>query len=472
MVRPLLTITVEIDGQIDLGQGWLHEFPIWTQKEKRYSQFLRTDEPKPYKLAPTVGEEQHDNTALQKLIDSVNISSNINTLLQHPSIQSKKTKEYQKQNKNEKNSKKKNKKRGKKKTKKYASIESLDHDKINLDDVSPKIHVIPRKGVTRAIDTERSKEIKARKIKEDTKINDFIQHIFKQTLKVFNDIKSKTTDSKLKHEINSLKHTFNEKFGKFISETYNHTLRTNLGKQKIILNTIDTSHKLLQRLINNLYKDMNKESLRTPLNEVNVFQKEVDRERDLENKHACKQFRICHLNDEFSDFVSDIIVVILLSDDGKVKQASDALTEAVKNTDFDNVLNYDLQNKLKSYLGNIEKWDAFMTRAMFIAVKSLIRNKNKPIAIYNSQDNYLANKTIAFQNIINLADEKLPKNDNVNEWEKIKQDLIDWKEDKNKEPLKIAENFVRHFKEKVLDKLDYDGRKQFNKSMEVLLSHF
>ncbi|CAH4033102.1 unnamed protein product [Pieris brassicae] len=461
MFRPLLTITVEIDGQIDLGHGWQHEFPIWAQKEKTYSQFLRTDEPKRYKLASTGGDDTlRDNTALQKLL-----SSNINTLLD---IQSKKTKEYHEENKKETNNKKKN----KKKTKKSASTESLDHDKINLDDVSPKIDVIPKKGATRAIDMERSKEIEARKVKEDRKINDFIQHIFKQTLKVFNDIQSKTKDNKLKHEMNSLKHTFNEKFGKFISETYNHTLRTNLGKQKIILNTINTSHKLLQRLINNLYKDMNKESLRTQINAVNAFQKQVDRERDLENKHACKQFHICRLNDEFSDFISDIIVVILLSDDRKVKQASDALTEAIKNIDFDNVLNYDLQNKLKIYLGTIEKWDAFMTRAMFLAIKSLIRNKNKPITIYNSQDNYLANKTIAFQNIINMADEKLPKNDNVNEWEKIKQDIIDWKEDKNKEPLKIAENFFRHFKEKVLDTLDYDGRKQFNKSIEVLLSHF
>ncbi|XP_045489129.1 uncharacterized protein LOC123690163 isoform X2 [Pieris rapae] len=470
MYRPILSITVEIDGQIDLGRGWLQEFPIWTQKEKTHSRFLRTDEPKSYKLAAT-GEEdtRHDNIAVQKFIDSVNISSNINTLHK---IQSNKKKEYLKQNKKEKNSKKKNKKRGNKKTQYSASMDSLDHDKINLDDVSPKLDAKPKKGATRGIDIKTSKEIKARKVKEDRKINDFIQHIFKQTLKVLNDIKSKTANNQLKNEINSLKHTFNEKFGKFMSETYNHTLRTNLGKQKIILNTIDTSHKLLQRLINNLYKDMNKESLRTEINAVNAFQKEVDRERDLENKHACKQFNICHLNDEFSDFVSDIIVIILLSDDRKVKQASDALTEAIKNTDFDNVLNYDLENKLKSYLGNIEKWDAFMTRAMFIAVKALIRNKNKPIAIYNSQDNYLANKTVAFQNIINLANEKLPKNDNVNEWEKIKQDLIDWKEDKNKEPLKIAESFIRQFKKKVLDTLDFDGRKQFNKSMEVLLSHF
>ncbi|CAK1554262.1 unnamed protein product [Leptosia nina] len=440
ITRSILTITVEIDGRIDLGPNWNYEYRVANAyKEIPYHPFLRTQRTEnPQVIHKFVAN--FNNTDILEINRKDNETNNVHNT--NKTVKSDETR----------------------KEKSKSTKESLDHDKIDLNALTT------RKAKKKVKNIENS-EAKARKVKEDAKIRDFILHINKQTLKVFDDIKKKTGDRKLKRQIATLKRSFEDKFSNYLKQTYNHTLKTNLGRQKIIINTIDTSNKLLHRLINNLYQDVDKGLLRSDVNAVNAFQKEIDREKDLENIHACKKLGVCRLNGEFSDFLVEILLLVLQTDDGKVKQAADALTEVLKTEDFDNILNYDLQVQLKRQINLVENFDAFMTRAMFLTLKNLIKNKNRPIVVMNSLDSYLANKTVAFQDILNMLDEKLQKADNEKVWNEIKEDVIKWNEGRYNNALAIVQTLIKHIKTKFLDKMDLDAKKRLNKSMEILLSH-
>ncbi|CAG4974355.1 unnamed protein product [Colias eurytheme] len=511
--HPTFEITVNIDGRIDLGPKWNYEINISTDKVPQQYKLLETaiirtnkntdSELVPYSNSNAILNNTKLNITnnyfdfdLSKIFESNENTTNVNkedepitqslssindrdfkTIKEIAQIKERinqlnKTKPVTENIIRTKHNSSRLKNEKPKKTRDEQETFS-DHENFKFDDQTTKKKKTKRnrhKDITRGGYVSRA-VYRARKVKEDTKVYDFTVHIYKQTLKVFDGIEKKTDNEKLKRKVSALKRSYKERFGDFLKQTYNHTLKTKLGKQKVILNTIDMSNKLLQRLVNHLLHDMDREILRTNLGTVNVFQKEVDKEKAIENIHACKKLGVCRQNDDFSDFLVEILRIIIQTDDTKVKQAMDALVEAYLGADFDEILEPNLQIKFKKGLGKTEVWDAFMSRAMFVVLRNIIKNKNKPIVVMNQQDNVLANKTIALYDIINILNEKLPKSENEKEWAGMKKDLVDWSEGRHNNISLIANSYVNHVVEKALRKLDYDTRAKINESMAVLLSH-
>ncbi|XP_028158677.1 uncharacterized protein LOC114351601 [Ostrinia furnacalis] len=257
-------------------------------------------------------------------------------------------------------------------------------------------------------------------VKDDSKINEFTYHVYKQSMKVFDEIKKKV-DPSIQHKVQFLARSYDDKFREFVNETLHQKIKTRLGSERVVLNIIDTSNRLLKRLVNYFIGDMNKEGIqRNNMAAANVLQKEVERESVLELKHACSKFSICRNSNGFSEFMIDVFTIIAKNDDAKIKQAADALTEVMKNTDFSKVMDWNTRKKFMKKIEEIESLDPLMLKAMFWIAINAFSMKNKPLNVMDDDSGQI-NKTIAFLEIIHELDKKLPANDeNMLEWNDIK----------------------------------------------------
>lgn len=330
----------------------------------------------------------------------------------------------------------------------------------------------PTIPTTTQVTTVRTEEIYSapHKVKDDDKINEFTNHIFKQNLKVFDSIKHKTNQYYLRKQVDVLAKSYEDKFREFLKETRHQNIKTRLGTQKVILNTIDMSNRILKRLINYMIGDMDRKGvLRNNVATANIFQKEVEKEQNLELTHACKKFGICRTGDGFPEFLTDLLTYMLKSDNKKFKQSIDAFTEVVKSTDFYKVLDSDTERKLKSSIENMELLSVQTLRPVMMIIKNIIWNKNKPIIIHSDSRGSRVNSTLAFLEIIDLLDQKLPRNEaNILEWNDIRNSMRDFAEGKRYDVQDIMEAFVKHLK-KAVRSMDAPNRRIISKNLNQIL---
>lgn len=324
---------------------------------------------------------------------------------------------------------------------------------IQLNNTLPTLPTLPVTTTTTEVTTHRTGDIYSdpHKVKDDAKINDFTNHIYQQTLKVFDTIKQKTNQNHLKKEVDVLARSYEEKFREFLSETRHQKIKTRLGTQKVILNIIDNSNRILKRLVNFMIGDMDKRGvLRHNLATTNIFQKEIDKEQVLELTHACKKFGICRTGAGFPEFIADVLSIMVRSDDKKFQHAFDSLTEAVKGADYYHVLPRATERKLKSSIEELEKVNIRTVRPMFTILKNIIDNKNKPIIVNTVAGNDHVNSTLAFLEMVDLLDQHLPQNEsNLLEWNDIKSSLSEFSESKRFDVQEIMETLVKHLKKSV-----------------------
>ncbi|VVD00734.1 unnamed protein product [Leptidea sinapis] len=433
-------ISVQIDGRIDLGPDWKYEYDIKTLRENispLFNQSLQSASKENIK-------NYHDNNLYK---DKTRHSLLIDT-------SSKEAKKIDVKNETDENIKINFNLREAHHidTNLFSDHDESDFEKSRETDMtstSDKISAI--KPVTLGINSYKtSGEFlpKVLRVKEDTKIYDFAVHLYKQTLKVFDGIKDKTKNVFLRRIFSKLKSYYKEKFGHFLNETYMHNMKTKMSDRKVILNIIDTSNNLLQRIFNYLLNDVDGDVLQSNQGIVNVFQNDINKEKEIEDQHACRKL-----------------------DDRKIKQVSDAFTEVVKNKPLD-TLDQRSRVKLQQAIKIYETLDAPMVRSTFTVVKNVISNKNKPITVMSESDKRFANQTVAFNDIIDLLNDALSQTYTEKNWTSLKKDLTDWSDEKNKDILGITKRFMNQLIDNGIDKMDSYNKTKFNNLVKFLVTIF
>lgn len=314
-------------------------------------------------------------------------------------------------------------------------------------------------------------KLNSTKLKDNTKIYNFIIHIFKQSLNIFDKMKELADDVGKKQKIELLKILYIEKFGEFVNETEKHKLKTKLSTQNVILNVIDVSNNILKRLVSHLYidnQDTKENNIKRNTDILKVFEREIKKESDIENKHACNKLGVCRKDDEYSDFIIKVISIILQTDDYKNKQATNSMTETVKNSDLTNLVDYETEKKLRKTINDIEMWEASLIRSMFVILNTVIKNKNRPISVIDKIDIKLANRTVAFYDLLNIMNENMGTVENKVKQRECIKGLEDWRDGKRKNVQSSIEAIIKQMIEG-LEKLDYEIRKVVNDVIKLLV---
>ncbi|XP_032528155.1 uncharacterized protein LOC116778306 [Danaus plexippus] len=294
------------------------------------------------------------------------------------------------------------------------------------------------------------------------KLQDFLKHIIEKAVKVWDDIVRIVDDEKLQRKVREMKKSYIQQFGGFVKQSENHKLKTKLSSQKFILNTIDTSNRIMQRLVNYLATDNNLAKT------LNIFQLEIDREKQLEYLFACKKFGVCRNRKEFSDLLIQILDIILQADNFKLQQAANALTESVKSADFTPTIDDYTQKELRKLIQRIELWGPFELRAMFFVLKNVLEHKNEPFIVFHNKDLQIINKTTAFQEIIDTLNKNVLLSDNAAQFDEVTVKLTKWREGSGSEVQCAFESLVKMIKNG-LEKLDSKTAEDVDKNFKLLL---
>lgn len=307
------------------------------------------------------------------------------------------------------------------------------------------------------------------KVKDVAIIKDFSIHILRQTMQVFESIKNKIDDTKTKRKIDFLSRSYKKKFSDFVLETQNHNVRTRLGTQKVVLNTIDTSNRILKRLTNYFVGDVNKNPALRDEGLGNIVESEVKKEIALEYQHACKKFGICRSSEGFQKFLIDVLNELLKSDNKKLRDANDALTEAIKNTDLSKVVDSELQKKVNQAIFRLETMDTKFIRPMYTMWRNAIGLRNKPISVMDGVKSNAVNKTVAFLDIIDTLDLHIkPTEKNVMAWVRVKHNLSQWTVGIMEGTYSIMKEFVKVIMDEV-NKFDMNTAQSINEKLTIVL---
>ncbi|XP_047543084.1 uncharacterized protein LOC125075386 [Vanessa atalanta] len=175
-------------------------------------------------------------------------------------------------------------------------------DKLTTDGILDKRNDISKQTLGNVSDSLLRMKIKKKeqKIKDNAKIKEFTVHIFNQSLEIFDKMKKSTDDEKIKRKLRSLRQSFIEKFSDFLKDISEYKLKTKLANQNVILHTIDVNNYILKRIVNSLSEDKDGSPVRIS-GIVNIFKNEVEKVRNIENKHACMKLSICRSDEEYSE---------------------------------------------------------------------------------------------------------------------------------------------------------------------------
>lgn len=310
------------------------------------------------------------------------------------------------------------------------------------------------------------------KIKNDTQIKTFTMHILQSGLSVFAVLKEKATDWSIKRKFDELAETYEKKYKEFLTDTCRHEIKSSLGKQKVILNAIDVSDRILKRLFNFVVADMDQRGhLRDNIATAINFQQEVDKETNLEFNHVCKKFGICKTGNGFPKFLVEYLTVILKCDDTKFKLAMDSLTELTKNIDFSDIFQKTTRHIIRSTVNRVELLDVKTLRPAFMIVKNIVANKNRPLAVSKSESHSSKiNSTLSLLAIIDILEDRLPRTDaNIIEWGDLTSGLNDWLQDRRTDVVDIMEKFVNHIMS-AFNNMSVDQKEHIARNLERVVN--
>lgn len=330
-------------------------------------------------------------------------------------------------------------------------------------------------STTTKVTTVRTGEIftDSHEVTEEKGIIEFTINLYSETLKIFGRIKEKADQDHVKHKIDSLMRSFQDKFKEFVKDRNGQKIKTRLGTQKVILNTIDMSNLLLRRLMNFLLCDLDKKGiLRQNTGTANRLQKEIDLELKQQSLNACRKFGICRSKPGFSSFVADALDILLNTDDIKLKQSMDAFTEVIKYMKFPHIFEPETEKKMKIVVSMLEMLDIGTLRALLTVLRNTMKSQNKPFIVsqYSARSN-IVNSTLAFLEVIDLLDLLIPPNkDNSLEWDVLKVSLRGFADGKRTDIQEIMTKFLRSFRKKLLS-FDEKSNAIISKNLDIILSN-
>ncbi|CAG4952669.1 unnamed protein product [Parnassius apollo] len=271
------------------------------------------------------------------------------------------------------------------------------------------------------------------------------------------------------HDFHKLKQSYKDKITEFIIKIEDQTVKTKLGVQKAIVNVFDISNIIIRKLLSHLNIGPIDDALQNHNTSNNILQKEFEEELIFEYIYVCTEYDICRSRESFSDFLVEFLKIILKTDNRKVKQASDALTEVLKDVDFAKIMDWESYKIFKVLIAKMEFMDELGTRAILTILKSIIANRNQPIILYGTEDQALVNKTVIFHDILNDFDKALPgNNENTGEWDHLTKSLSSWVIGKNNNILNITKNLFKNI-EKGIDKMMEEEAETMRKNIRLIL---
>lgn len=282
-----------------------------------------------------------------------------------------------------------------------------------------------KKNVTKYYD----KPFAPHKIKDDESINSFTKQILLRTLRIFDNVRKNSSEYQWKKQVKHLAENYEEKFKEFLRSSAQQNIKTKLGTQKVVLNAIDMSKQIANRLLNIMVHEIDKKGMLRTSRTHDVFYTELKKEVDSELKHACSKLGICSSHNGFVQIIIDVIGTMLSLDDIRFKEALDSLTDIIQFTDFSHTLSKANDALLKRRMISFEKEDMATQRAMFAIIKNILLKRNKPLVMYADSDPKRSNinGTLAFLEVIDILDKKVPINEaNINEWTEIRERMLKW----------------------------------------------
>lgn len=133
----------------------------------------------------------------------------------------------------------------------------------------------------------------------------------------------------------------------------------------------------------------------------NVVLNELNKKKDLENKHICAKMQIYTTDESYTKFAIDVLGIVLSSDDNKIVEIRDAFTEVLKNTNFSHILDIATENSFLKGIGDLEKYSPGTIRAIIFMMKNLLSSRNRPIKVVGKEDDRV-NKTLALFVILSI----------------------------------------------------------------------
>lgn len=308
--------------------------------------------------------------------------------------------------------------------------------------------------------------VKPIRVKDDPTLTDHIQYIYKQSLKVFDEIKNKVDNYKLKKEIKFLARSYDEKYKEFVKENKYHLVKSRLGRKKVVLNAAETSNRILDRLVGYLKSKVEEKGLRSGF--PNVFERALQKKTDLENKRMCKKFGLCRTGKGFRHFLIDALTTVLNADDGKLIQMNDAFTEVLKNRDFSNIMDGRTAKHFQRSIRDFENYNIDVLKPIFYIVRNVLVNIHEPLRV-TSKDRSV-NKTVAFIEILDVFEEKMPPDEaNRLAWDDSLNALRSWSNNDRFDITEMIETFVDHVK-KAMDRFDSRTTGKIERNMNILMS--
>ncbi|KAJ8720096.1 hypothetical protein PYW07_012139 [Mythimna separata] len=307
-------------------------------------------------------------------------------------------------------------------------------------------------------------------------ISKLIENAYRElniTISLLEDFKKLASSLQMKEAFDKAIKIYQQRFNASIIEWKNQQIKTKLGTQKVVLNTIDTSNHLFKSLLNFMIDDFDRKGiLRHNVDIVNRFQKAFKLLEKRQALCACRDFGICRQRPEFSAFLTDIMSILLKLDDTKFKQSIDAFTEVVKYMKSHSLLGKDTEKILKVLIERVEQEHIIVLRAMVMILKNTIKSQNKPMIV----NNYVArsnvvNSTLAFLQIIDMLDTHIPRNEsNASKWADMKKSFEEFAKGERKDVLGIMKEMFRYVT-RSLKALDKESLKILSRNVAMILSN-
>lgn len=464
------TISVKIDGIIDLGPDWNIKYNVKPAVENTHVE-VRNDDKINYEVEKQPISSKNFEYGFLRQEVSVGSSSEDGIATIRGTVLEPTKKTTQK--------------------KKLGSLDSAHHD-VKYDKVkTPPADTDVGSGETttkssvNSIDTEdittptikpneyTEKYIKdiyqaPRLVREDIKVQDFINDISQNSKRFFFEMKNKVADVRSKNKIDFLSRSYDEKFKEFLNDTQEQKILTRTGTQKVILNIIETSNTIIRRLFNYLLIDMQKKgALRNGA--AGVLEGVLMNEEKQDYLNACEKFGICRSKDRFSLYAAEFLTEIISSDDDKIKLATGCFTELLKDADYGRFGDKKLKKQIVDTMEWIDQIQGKELRPLLITVKNMLVSKYKPLRVMPDAYGSAMNKSVAFLDLVDAIDESLPATENaINDWNESISAVREWVAGLRYDTLDILTKFSAHFLIDAPKRMTVQTAKKVKQSLKVL----
>lgn len=263
-------------------------------------------------------------------------------------------------------------------------------------------------------------------VEDDAKVYNFIRHIPNHYSKLFRNLARKTTDDNWKRVFKEVERDFKNKFNEYVTETTHSKIKSRTGTERVVLNSIAVSNRIIRRLFNYILGDTNNKAFMRNNDTIDVINKLLNKRTKDELHRACLKLGICRTSRGFASYIIDILTILCGSDNAKFEGALNSISKLVKKTQFD-IFGKDIENEIHKKFAQYDHVHLVYKRSLVAIVKNMIANRNSPVAVYGDSQVGQINKTMALIEIINTMDENLPDNlENLQEWNNIKSDILNY----------------------------------------------